>query len=121
MIITRIGYCPFCANTRNPRTGQEFLAFGSSHNEYHVLEAQRNGSIGYVPHIYKGKINGTNVIVEKSCAMFTCGVDRKLKHSNGLKYYYYFVKEFKREIWTLETWNALVCLKHNFFTKDYEI
>lgn len=120
-IITRIGYCPICANLRNPRTGQQFLAYGSTHHEYHILEAQRNGCIGYVPHIYKAKVIGSNVVVEKSCAMYGCGVDRRWEKRGGYEYWFYFVKGFKKEMWTLETWNALVQLKHNIFTLQYEI
>jgi len=119
--ICRVGYCQFCANSRNPRTGQLFLAYGSTRQDYIVLAAERNGMIGYVPHIYKAKFNGQNVIVEKSCSMYGCGVDRKWQTSNGVHYWYYYIKEFKKEIWTLDTYNALVMLKHNIFTKGYEI
>lgn len=117
-IITRIGYCPCCASSHSPKTGQQFIAFGSKRNDYFVTEAQRNGIIGYVPHIYKAKfLNNGHVSVEKSCAMYECGCDREWKG----KYWWYFIKEWKKEVWTLETWNALVLLKHNIFTKDYEI
>jgi len=120
-IISRLGYCQLCANSRKPRTGQEFLAYGSTSQKYKVLEANRNGMIGYVPHIYKGKVNGENVIVEKSCAMRECGVDKKLKEDGAGKYWEYYVVEFKREIWTLDTWSALIVLKNNIFTKQFSI
>lgn len=116
--ITRIGYCPNCASSRNPRTGQHFIAFGSTSNGFHVIEAIRNGVIGYVPHIYKAKFkNDGTVIVQKSCSMYECGADRSWQ--NG--YWFYYIKEYQKEIWTLETWNALVLLKHNQFTLMYEI
>lgn len=120
-IICRVGYCKTCANLRNPRTGQIFLAYGSTRKNYFVVKAERNGIIGFVPFIYKAKFNGQNVIIEKSCAMYGCGVERRLEKSNGYNYWFYYVKEFTREIWTLETYNALVLLKHDLFTKDFEI
>lgn len=121
-IICRIGFCPICAKEGRPQINQIFLAFGSTSNDYHVLKAECNGyRPGYCPHIYKAKINGENVIVEKSCAMYGCGVDKKIKYQDGHGYDYYYVKGFNREIWTLETWNALVQLKHNEFTRMYEI
>lgn len=114
-IITRLGYCPHCERNRNPRGGQIFLAYGSTFNKYHVLIAQNNGVIGYTPHIYKlEKVIGRNVIVLKSCAMYPCGVKREAGD-------YFSVRAWEREVWTLETWNALVNLKHNWFTKRYEI
>ena len=121
--ITRIGYCELCANNHNPKVGQQFLAFGSSSNEFHVMEAERTSRhFGYVPHMYKlDKVNGTEVIVLKSCAMYPCGCDRRLESSKRQQYWFYFIKTWKREVWTLETWNALVMLKHNQFTKEYEI
>ena len=120
-IICRVGFCQNCANLRNPRTGQLFLAYGSTKQDYIVLTAQRNGMLGFVPHIYKAKFNGQNVIIEKSCAMYECGVDRKFQKSGGVSYWYYYVKEFKKEIWTIATYNSLVQLKHDIFTRGYEI
>lgn len=116
--ITRVGYCPHCASNRSPRTGQQFIAFGSTSNQFHRLEAVRNGIVGYVPTIYKAKFrNDGKVIVEKSCAMYECGVDREWRGSC----WFYYIKSYKKEIWTLETWNALVLLKHDQFTQMYEI
>lgn len=118
-IITRVGHCPLCVLTKSPRTDQAFLAYGSTSKKYNVLYAERNGRIGYTPHIYKGKIVGDNVIVEKVCAMYGCGVDRKPE----IDHWFYFTKSdaWTREIWTLKTWQALIDLKHNDFTYMYEI
>lgn len=113
-IITRVGFCPLCALSNAPKTGQHFLAYGSTSKAYHVMEAENFGRIGFVPHIYKGKINGANVIVEISCAMYPCGADRQ-KEETGL---FYFIKQWRREIWTIERWNSLVIYKHD---QQYEI
>lgn len=115
-IITRVGHCSLCEKTRQPRTGQKFLAYGSHKQQWHVMEADHNGRIGYTPHIYKGKVNGENVIVEIACAMYGCGCDRKWEKD----YWFYFIKheDYRREIWSLERWNALVLYKHD---RDYEV
>lgn len=116
-IICRIGYCQYCANSRSPRTGQHFLAYGSTAKSYHVLNSIRNGKIGFVPHLYKAKIQGNKVKILKSCAMDGCGVDVEWTNSQ----WYYQVRKWKYDIWTLETWEALLLLKHNVFTYEYEI
>lgn len=121
MIITRVGFCIECANAQRPKTGQQFLAYGSTSNKFHVLKAERNGKLGFVPHIYKAKFVGDNVIVEKSCGMYPCGVERQFVKDGYGGHWYYFVRSYERVIWTLETWNALVMLKHDVFTKQYEI
>lgn len=114
-IITRVGFCPLCERSRNPKGGQKFLAFGSTSNAYHVYEADHNGRIGFTPHIYKlEKVLGENVVILKACAMAGCGVDiDKSKQGD-----FYYVKTWEREIWTLEKWNALVLYKHD---SDYEV
>ena len=117
-VITRIGYCETCARSNSPRTGQRFLAYGSTSNAYFVLEAERNGKIGFTPHLYKlDKVLGQNVIIFKACSIYGCDVDKKKTGQD----WWYFVKGWKREVWTLETWNALVLLKNNEFTRDYRI
>lgn len=115
-IITRVGYCPICEKSRNPRTGQKFLAFGTHTQQWHVKIAYQNGVIGMTPHTYKAKINGQNVIVEISCAMYGCGCERRIEN-NG---WFYFInpKSYRREIWTINRWNSLVLYKHD---ADYEI
>ena len=120
--ITRIGFCPLCEKEHRPVTGNFFLVFGSTHNCYKVLEAEVSWKhhYGYVPHIYHlVSINHTNgmATIRKSCAMHECGVE--LRYRNGTNYYE--VKKWKTELWKLECWNALIGLKHNFFTKDYQI
>ena len=120
--ITRIGFCPICAKEKRPQAGQTFLAWGSTHQNYRVLEtgACHHNKYGFVPHTYRLKkiIGNGDVIIEKSCSMDECGVDFKHEGKNTL---YYFIKEWKTEVWKVETWNALVLLKHNQFTKEYEV
>lgn len=117
-IITRIGFCPQCEQSHDPKGGQLFLAYGSSTKRYHILTAQNNGVIGYTPHIYKlDKEIGGNCIVYISCAMYPCGVKREWVQS----YYLYTIRSWRREIWSFKKWEALVKLKHNQFTQMYEI
>jgi len=119
--ITRIGFCPICAKEHRPYSDAIFLAFGTSHPEYKVLTAGdcSHRQYGYVPHIYKLKkvIGNGDVVIQKSCAMYECGVE--CDHTNGVNFFY--VKNWTQEVWNLETWNALVLLKHNYFTKNYEL
>ena len=114
-IICRTGYCPLCERSQNPKSGQQFLSFGAKYG-YHVDVAQHNGKIGMTPHIYKGKVFHDNVIVEIACAMYECGVSRVLEEENGQKFWFYYVTDFRREIWTTERWNALVLFKdHSYY------
>lgn len=118
-IITRIGYCPLCALADSPKSNQKFLVHGSSSNSFRVLQARWHGIPGMCPHIYKlDKIIGNrDVVIYKSCAMYPCGVTKTTDAQGD----FYYVKEYKREVWTLECWNALVQLKNNVFTRNYEI
>ncbi len=118
-IITRLGFCESCSKTQAPKSGQNFIAYGSKSKSFKVLTAQRNGKVGYVPFMYKlDKVLGENVVVLKSCAMYPCGANRELTPDNQ---WFYFIKEYERQIWTLAQWNSLVELKHNVFTRPYEI
>ena len=107
--ITRVGYCPHCEQSRSPRGGQTFWAYGSDHKTYREIKAERNGRIGYVPTNYKAKLVGENVIVEKSCAMVGCGVGIKIINNEEWCY----IKHWTREIWTIREWNALVGYKRD--------
>lgn len=119
MIITRIGFCPECYKTRSPKTDQKFLVFGNHTNQFHVRFANCTPPYwGFTPHIYEIHKNlGENVVVLKSCAMDGCGVTFKWDIDQWL----FVIKKHQREVWTLEKWQSLVELKHNTFTKIYEI
>jgi len=118
MIITRIGYCASCALAQNPKVDQKFLVFGNHTSTFHVRFAQCTPPYwGFVPHIYElHKKIGDNLIIMKSCAMDGCGVTFRWENE-----WLFMIKKHQREVWTLSQWNALVELKHNTFTKMYEI
>lgn len=121
--ITRVGFCQKCADAKRPQNGQYFLVYGSTHHQFKVLQAEVTWKhqYGYVPHVYKlVTINHPTGIatINKSCAMHECGVAVK-PEAGGSNFFY--VKEWTVEKWKLESWEALKKLKHNFFTKDYEI
>lgn len=121
-IICRIGYCPQCEKWHNPHNGQYYLSYGSKRNEYKLAEATRNGTFGYVPHIYRlMKINDQMVDLEISCSMYECGVKKERRTEHGFSFWFYTVKEFQKETWPLARWNALVLLKNNVFTRQYKI
>lgn len=121
-IICRIGYCMQCAEWHNPHTDQLYLAYGSKSNEYKLNVAQRNGTFGFVPHIYKlAKVIDQVVDVEICCSMYECGVKRERRTDQGFSFWFYTPKGFRKETWPLERWNSLVLLKRNVFTRQYQI
>lgn len=112
-IITRIGFCSLCFKEHRPHIEDLFLTFGS--NGYHLRYATRNGLWGFCPHIYKLiKVIGENVVVERACAMYGCDVDREWKLDPSGDYWLYGVltHAWKRQIYTLAQWNALVLWKN---------
>lgn len=119
LIITRIGYCPECAKKHFPFKGQIFLPFGSTSDDYKPKKAKKSGIYGFVPTTYCliEKLKHNKVLIEKSCAMLGCGIEREDKH--GVPWYVY--TKFQKEIWSVQRWNSLVLLKRDLFTRDYEI
>lgn len=118
-IITRIGFCPNCYKEKRPHIFDDFLVVGST-GEHHK-KAGRNGNWGFTPHIYKlVKTVGANVIVDRACAMYLCGVTMKQKIANGYIETEYFVDktQWVRQIYTREQWDGLLLWKHD---NDYWI
>jgi len=96
MIITRIGFCPECYKTRNPKTEQKFLVYGSTSSTFHVMFADHTPPYwGFVPHIYElHKVIGDNVVVLKSCAMGGCGVTFRW----DIDQWVFMIKKHQREL-----------------------
>lgn len=110
-IITRIGFCLTCHKALRPKTEQICLLYGS--HGYKVHHAIRIGHFGFVPTLYKLiKVTNEEVIIEKCCSMFECGVDRKWKFKDGLGYWLYQAEKWERQIFTLNQWNGLVQWKN---------
>lgn len=115
-IITRIGFCLDCNLQRRPQTDHPFLVYGST-SGYHHRFAQRIGMYGFVPTIYElVKTIGENVIVNKLCSIEGCGSE--WYNSNGVWYLQPIKGRWKREMYTIQSWNALVVWKHDW---DYWI
>ena len=105
--ITRVGFCAHCFKERNPRTGQAFFAQGATET-FHIYYAERNGEIGYTPHIYELiKVIGGNVVYRKMCTIENCGL--YLDHKTGE--FWLYESQWQRGIMTLNQWNSLVVFK----------
>lgn len=118
--ICRVGYCPLCEKSHQPKGGQYYLSFGAKANGFLVKTCERNGKIGFTPHIYKAKQSNGKMEVEIACAMYGCGVSRRLEGKSEYSYWFYFVKpeSYIKEVWSITRWNALVLYKHD---NDYEV
>lgn len=117
-IITRIGFCPVCAELERMKAygkldqeefGDQFLVYGST--GWHFREAKRNSPYwGFTPHIYQGKTFENNVIVKINCAVYGCGSIIG-KGADGKHYLVIDPKKTIRSIFTIQQWNALVLYK----------
>lgn len=111
--ICRVGYCHNCFKQGFPRSGQVYLAFGSTRNNYVIYKATHHCHFldrGFTPHIYQIVEKKENRIIFKSaCSMDECDIVRKLLTDQ----YYYYVPD---EAWikgsmSLKQWNTLVLFK----------
>jgi len=108
---SRIGYCPCCAKERRPLTNQLFVVHGT--NGFHIYEALRVGELGYTPHIYVVKKRlGENIVVERICGMHDCGMNVKWDDNTGNWKIAYHASQWRRFVFSIEQWNALVNLKN---------
>ena len=101
-MISRVGFCEHCFHLRKPRTNQVYCVIGAT-GTYHLYYADRNGVIGFTPHIYDLlKVVGTNVVYRKICVMDSCGLDIDTTGEFWLE-----KDHWQRGIMTIECWNAL--------------
>lgn len=109
-IITRTGWCEFCAKENRPHTGQRFLAIGAKghYHVYHVDHVPRR--YGFTPHFYRiHRVPGNgDIIYDTCCCMEDCGVyldDNAQTH----KIDFMILKDqWRRGIMSVADWNALV-------------
>ncbi len=112
-ILCRIGYCPHCVKEGSPHTNQVFLVYGSTTNDYKAIKASWTPRFpGFTPHIYKPKLVGENVIVQRVCAMNGCGVYPQVTQDGVM--YLIDQKLWIREIYTIQQWNSLVMWKRDY-------
>ncbi len=109
--ITRIGFCPRCANAERPKTDQPFLVYGSKKG-WHVRFAKRTSYPGFTPHLYcLIKKIGDNVVYKERCCMNECTMDiywDPEQHKNDWQLY---KGMWVRGMMSLIHWNGLVLLK----------
>ena len=110
-IFTRVKFCQKCYNKNYPKSGQVFLAYGTTHNCLIAKYATRNGKRGFTPHILiLDKVIGGMVKYEALCSI--CGTKEK-----GDEYYFLY-DDFRKEEISIKEWNAWVLYKGD---KDFEI
>lgn len=113
-VITRLGYCERCFNEGRPKTGQNFMVFGTTSNRFKGLKSEGGRSKGLVPHIYKSKFTTKNVVhYKRICCMENCGA--YCEEENGRKFLYLDETKWINEVTSLSNWNALVEFR------DYEL
>jgi hypothetical protein len=113
--ITRVGFCPECFKEARPKTGQSFLAIGSSSGTFVALRAIRNGRRGFTPHLYLlSNPIGDKYYFHSMCCM--CGCGSYLQEEEGKKFLCLDENKWtpRQEI-TLKNWNALVLFKDTGF------
>ena len=109
--ITRIGYCEKCAKEHRPKTGESFLAFGSSSQTWKPLMAKRNAIRGLTPHNYLMTAhNDEEVAFHKMCCV--CGSYEEYNEEAKILYVVLNERAWSEvEVIRLEDWNALVLFK----------
>jgi hypothetical protein len=98
-IITRIMFCPVCAELQMPKVGNIVIPFGQSNQRYHPFAIKKDQNVtecGFTPHIIKvAGLHYTDreelVKFDKSCCMNGCGLEIHFSDSKKSMY----------EVWTL--------------------
>ena len=74
MTMTRVSFCPKCHSAGRPKTDQQFVVWGCTHEGYLVRNALRQGRRGFVPHIFEFKrLIDNTVYYDVACSMVGCG------------------------------------------------
>lgn len=109
-IITRVGYCPICANEHRPRRGNVFLVYGSFRGKYYTREAMRDGTEGYTPHMFiLNRVTKDNIcIIETVCCMHGCAVQCKYSTEKHIEVYCVIKDRWETIFMSTPDWNALV-------------
>lgn len=115
-VMTRVGYCPVCAEKQRPKRGQLFLYF--SNDEYNIGSLSKN-EIGITPHLYiLIKTDNKFVYYKSICLMDGCGTKREKEDNRE----WLLIDETKisgLQKTTIKNWNALVMLK-DYWNEEVE-
>jgi len=93
--VTRVGFCMKCRKADRPKTGDEFIAFGSTSKQFLEKEAQHNGLAGLTPHTYKIFTKDGKIWVQSACAMNHCGVGY-YEDEKGVKHWAMYEKSWSK-------------------------
>jgi hypothetical protein len=118
-VMTRVGYCPVCAEKRRPKRGQLFLYLANGTNEEYDIGSLSKVEIGITPHLYiLIKTDGKFVYYKSLCLMDGCGTKREKDDKKE----WLMVDETKvsrLQKTTIKNWNALVMLK-DYWNEEVE-
>jgi len=118
-VMTRVGYCPVCAEKQRPKRGQLFLYLANGTNEEYDIGSLSKVEIGITPHLYVLiKTDGKFVYYKSLCLMDGCGT----KHEKEGNQEWLLIDETKVSgllKTTIKNWNALVMLK-DYWNEEVE-
>lgn len=105
---TRIAFCRKCARENRPKTGNLFLAYGSTSKQFLEMEAQHNGIEGFTPHTYEVFTREGKIYARRACAMNECGTGYRKNEAGGKVWTLYGSAWSLWEEITLSNFKALV-------------
>lgn len=119
--ITRVGYCPICAQEHRPKKGNTFLVYGTSREGYYVREAIRSGVEGYTPHLFiLRKVTIDNVcVISTVCCLHGCSVDCRYSTEKHTLVYCVIENKWETIFMSTRDWNSL--LLHMKRDKQYTL
>ena len=117
MTMTRVSFCPKCYSAGRPKTDQQFVVWGCTHESFIVRTALRQGIRGFTPHTYEFKrLVDDTVYYDVACSMVGCGAianpDKENKNMFKVGY------RWDNQKMPLGDWNGLVRYKRD---SDFEI
>lgn len=106
--ICRVKFCELCHKLHRPKIEEPFVVIGKS--GYHVMFANRNGAVGFTPHLLRlVKVISDTVIYESLCGMHEHGVE---VFWDGYHYKFEINEgQWERGMMELKQWNAWVKYK----------
>ena len=113
-IICRIGFCPKCFKAGRPYTDDRFYPYGSDRG-FNLQFSVRQGIPGFVPFNYiVVETRDDQVFLERSCAMYNCGVDHIVKDNEDWDF---FIKEeaWEKIVLSKISWKALIVWEDEYY------
>lgn len=117
-LFCRVGYCPKCAEKKQPKKGQYYLAIGS--NGSHVnISLKDSKHKGFSPHIFRKRYESNTVVYcDMICCMLDCGVYRERNEKEQVFEYLIDHSQWRSCVMNLSDWYSLFKYKRDI---DYTI